>query len=79
MNVKAEKYIITSEGVESPETTQRWGFGAASEEIQRFLNKPVPKVRIRIEGTPKEAVFEQERDWRLLDIKQRLKTLSNIE
>ncbi len=78
MNVKAEKYIITSEGVETPETTSRWGFGAASEEIQQFLYRH-PKVRIRIEGTPKEAVFDQEKDWRLLDIKQRLKTLSNLD
>lgn len=79
MNVKAEKYIISAEGLDVPQTTTRWGFGAASEEIQRFLSQQVPLVRIRIDGTPKEAVFAQDKDWRLLDIKQRLKTLSNLD
>jgi hypothetical protein len=79
MNVKAEKYIISAEGTDASETTTRWGFGAASEEVQRFLSKQVPKVRIRIDGTVREAVFAQDKDWRLLDIKQRLKTLSNID
>ncbi len=76
--MKAEKYIITTEGVEKPERITRMGFGIAGEEVQKFLSEGAPTVRVHVVGPEKEAVFirEKEKEWRLHDIKQRIKGLT---
>ena len=76
--MKAEKYIITTEGVESPARITRMGFGIAGEEVQKFLSEGAPIVRVHVVGPEKEAIFskEKEKEWRLHDIKQRIKGLT---
>src|SRR5579872_4429676 len=76
--VKAEKYIITTEGVEKPARIVRMGFGIAGEEVQQFLSNGAPLVRVHVVGPEKEAIFTREKDkeWRLHDIKQRIKGLT---
>ena len=76
--MKAEKYIITTEGVEKPERMTRMGFGIAGEEVQKFLSEGAMIVRVHVVGPEKEAVFsrEKDRDARLHDIKQRIKGLT---
>ena len=76
--MKAEKYIITTEGVEKPERIIRMGFGIAGEEVQKFLSDGAMIVRVHVVGPEKEAVFsrEKDRDSRLHDIKQRIKGLT---
>jgi hypothetical protein len=76
--VKAEKYIITTEGVEKPERIIRMGFGIAGEEVQKFLSEGAPIVRVHVVGPEKNAIFSKEKDkeWRLHDIKQRIKGLT---
>ncbi len=77
--MKAEKYLIVTESV-APTTPVvskvRFGFGAAGEEVQKLLLTGVDRVRVKIDGTPLETVFITARPWRLLDIKQRIKSLS---
>ena len=77
-DLKAEKYIITTEGVEKPARIVRMGFGIAGEEVQQFLNDGAPVVRVHVVGPEKDAIFtkEKEKDWRLHDIKQRIKGLT---
>lgn len=76
--MKAEKYIITTEGVENPARITRMGFGIAGEEVQQFLTDGAPTVRVHVVGPEKECVFAREKgkDWRLHDIKQRIKGLT---
>ncbi len=75
--MKAEKYIITTEGVDVPVTITRMGYGIAGEEVQKFLSEGAPRVRIRVVGPEKETIIIQDRQWRLLDIKQRIKNLTS--
>ena len=77
--MKAEKYIITTEGVEKPARIIRMGFGIAGEEVQQFLIDGAPVVRVHVVGPEKEAIFSKEKDkeWRLHDIKQRIKGLTS--
>ncbi len=75
--MKAEKYIITTEGVEVPVSITRMGYGIAGEEVQKFLSEGAPRVRIRVVGPEKETIIIQDRQWRLLDIKQRIKNLTS--
>jgi hypothetical protein len=75
--VKAEKYIITTEGNEHPIKVVRWGFGAAGEEIQKILcDASVKIVRITVVGPEKQTFFGRDKEWRLLDIKQKIKSLT---
>jgi hypothetical protein len=76
--VKAEKYIITTEDVEIPSRITRMGFGIAGEEVQKFLTDGAPKVRVFVVGPNKEVLFVKEKgkEWRLHDIKQRIKGLT---
>lgn len=78
--VKAEKYVITTEGTGEPIKIVRWGFGAAGEEIQKLLtDSAVTLVRIEVTGTIKAAVFGRDKEWRLLDIKQKIKSLTSVD
>jgi hypothetical protein len=79
--VKAEKYIITTEGGEKNERITRMGFGIAGEEVQNFLSNGALAVRVHVVGPEKECVFARERgkEWRLHDIKQRIKNLTATE
>ncbi|MEI8134842.1 MAG: hypothetical protein WCH46_07155 [bacterium] len=76
--MKAEKYIITTEGTDQPTTISRMGFGVAGEEVQNFLANGIPKVRVRVVGPEKECTFSREKgkEIRLHDIKQRIKSLT---
>ena len=76
--MKAEKYIISTEGVENPVSITRMGFGIAGEEVQKFLSEGAPVVRIHVVGPEKECTFvkEKNKEWRLHDIKQRIKSLT---
>ena len=76
--MKAEKYIITTEGVEKPVRITRMGFGIAGEEVQKYLSEGAPIVRVHVVGPEKSAIFSKEKDkeWRLHDIKQRIKGLT---
>jgi len=77
-NVKAEKYLISTEGVEKPVTISRMGFGVTGEEVQKFLSEGVPMVRVHVVGPEKECTFAKEKgkEPRLHDIKQRIKSLT---
>lgn len=74
--MKAEKYLIVTEGNGQSTTKVRFGFGAAGEEVQKLLTAGVELVRVKIDGTTHETTFVASRPWRLLDIKQRIKGLS---
>ena len=76
--MKAEKYIITTEGVEIPSRITRMGFGIAGEEVQKFLSDGAPLVRVHVVGPEKDVIFAKEKgkEWRLHDIKQRIKGLT---
>ena len=76
--MKAEKYIISTEGVETPSRITRMGFGIAGEEVQKFLSEGAPTVRVFVVGPDKEVLFAKEKgkEWRLHDIKQRIKGLT---
>jgi hypothetical protein len=54
------------------------GYGIAGEEVQQFLSEGAPIVRVHVVGPEKEALFSREKDkeWRLHDIKQRIKGLT---
>lgn len=75
--MKAEKYVITTEGAAEPIRIIRWGFGAAGEEIQKLLaDVRVKLIRIQVADMNKATVFIKDREWRLLDIKQKIKSLT---
>jgi hypothetical protein len=76
--VKAEKYIITTEGTEKPVKITRMGFGITGEEVQQFLADGVPLVRVHVVGPERECTFSREKgkNPRLHDIKQRIKSLT---
>ncbi|GEM_PF-2519925 len=85
IDMKAEKYLIltdvrpaepSSEAIQTT-TRVRFGFGAAGEEVQRVLEtNGVERVRVRIDGENREVMFLPGRAQRLLDIKQKIKSLS---
>ena len=76
----AEKYIITTEGTQEPLTVVRYGFGAAGEEIQKLLlAEGVKKIVVDVHGRGKRTEFANEKPWRLLDIKQRIKNLTIVD
>jgi hypothetical protein len=76
----AEKYIITTEGSGEPLTVVRYGFGAAGEEIQKLLAKQdVTKVLVDVHGHNKHTHFSKDKNWRLLDIKQKVKNLTLVD
>lgn len=78
--MKAEKYVITTEGSAEPIKMVRWGFGAAGEEIQKLLtDAAVNLVRVEVSGLNKFANFGRDKIWRLLDIKQKLKGLTAVD
>ena len=83
--MKAEKYNIfieirrESEGSSTLEKTMkvRHGFGAAGEEVQKILEFPgLERIRVKIEDERGEVTFLPGRIFRLVDIKQRIKSLS---
>jgi len=76
--MKAEKYIITTEGTEKPMKITRMGFGVAGEEVQQYLTDGAPLVRVHVVGPEKECTFTKEKGKtpRLHDIKQRIKSLT---
>jgi hypothetical protein len=75
--MKAEKYNIVVESNGSAATKVRYGFGAAGEEVQRILDSgSVERVRVSIDGESTEILFQAGRPTRLLDIKQKIKSLS---
>jgi hypothetical protein len=77
--MKFEKYLITSEGTETPVSIVRWGFGVAGEEIQRLLLTDAKQIRVKVVGPEKEILFGKDKEWRLLDIKQRVKNLTHVD
>lgn len=75
--MKAEKYIIVTEVSGQSDSRVRWGFGAAGEEVQKLLQLPgLERISIKIESKGPTATFQNNRQWKLLDIKQRIKGLS---
>ncbi len=76
--LKAEKYIITTEGMEPVMRITRMGFGVAGEEVQKYLSEGHTKVLVHVVGPERECAFskEKDKDWRLHDIKQRIKNLT---
>ncbi|HZK76533.1 MAG TPA: hypothetical protein VFD13_06460 [Candidatus Kapabacteria bacterium] len=77
-DMKAEKYLISSEIGGTTSVRIRYGFGAAGEEVQKLLeNEGLIRIRVNIEGERREVqFFPGGRALRLVDIKARLKTLS---
>ena len=77
IDMKFEKYMISVEANGSATVTVRYGFGAAGEEVQKILgNLGVEKVRVKIEGARTEVSFLPSGSVRLVDIKQKIKSLS---
>lgn len=75
--MKAEKYIIVIEINGLASTKVRFGYGAAGEEVQKILEIPgLERIRIKVDGKPSEATFLPGKTLRLLDIKQRIKSLT---
>ena len=75
--MKAEKYNIFVEVNGETSMKVRHGFGAAGEEVQKLLELPgLERIRVRIEGATTEVTLLPGRTWRLVDIKQRIKSLS---
>ncbi len=77
--MKAEKYVITTEGGVTPIKITRFGFGVAGEEIQKLLLTDAKLIRVFVVGPNKETLFDKEREWRLHDIKQRIKNLTYVD
>jgi hypothetical protein len=77
-NVKAEKYVIVTDAEGGQSSMRiRFGFGAAGEEVQKLLESAgTERVRVRIDGAQTEVVFLPGKPQRLVDIKQRIKSLS---
>jgi len=77
IDMKFEKYMISVEANGSVSLTIRYGFGAAGEEVQKILgNSGIEKVRVKIDGTNPEVSFLPGSSARLVDIKQKIKSLS---
>jgi ribosomal protein S5 len=75
--MKAEKYNIVTEAGGETSMKVRFGFGAAGEEVQKLLEVAgLDRIRVKIEGTTTEVSFIPGRPFRLVDIKQRIKSLS---
>lgn len=77
-DMKAEKYVISTEIGGQTTARIRYGFGAAGEEVQKLLELPdLIRVSVKIEGNRREVQFlPGGRPLRLVDIKGRLKSLS---
>lgn len=77
-DMKAEKYLISTEAGGTTSVRVRYGFGAAGEEVQKLLEtSELVRIRVTIEGEKREVQFlPGGRALRLVDIKARLKTLS---
>ena len=60
-------------------TISRMGYGVAGEEVQKFLNEGATRIVVHVVGPEKETIFSQDREWRLLDIKQRIKNLTQVD
>jgi hypothetical protein len=76
LDVKAEKYVIIIDQDGKSTTRVRLGFGAAGEEVQRLLTAGADSVKVQVPSTGGQTVFQSGRQWRLLDIKQRIKGLT---
>jgi hypothetical protein len=77
IDMKFEKYVIFIESDGSASMTVRYGFGAAGEEVQKILgNSGIQKVRVKIDGANPEVSFLPGSSGRLVDIKQKIKSLS---
>jgi hypothetical protein len=83
--MKAEKYNIFIEVNGQTSMKVRYGYGAAGEEVQKILDTVnadgtplVNCIRVKIEDTHQEVWFEPNpgKPYRLLDIKQKIKSLS---
>ena len=83
--MKAEKYNIFTEVNGETSMKVRYGFGAAGEEVQRLLDSAgtngspmISRIRVKIEDTTTEVSFVPTpgKPYRLLDIKQKIKSLS---
>ena len=77
--MKAEKYNIFIEAGGQVSVKVRHGFGAAGEEVQKILDTgTVERIRVKIDGTNTEALFipTPGKPYRLLDIKQKIKSLT---
>ncbi len=77
-DMKAEKYLISTEIGGGTTVRVRYGFGAAGEEVQKLLDLPgLVRIMVKIEGNRREVQFlPGGRLLRLVDIKGRLKSLS---
>ena len=77
IDMKFEKYMISIETNGSAAMRIRYGFGAAGEEVQKILELAgIERVRVKIEGANPEVTFLPGGSSRLVDIKQKLKSLS---
>ena len=77
--MKAEKYNIFIEVGGQTSMKVRYGFGAAGEEVQKILDSgTVERIRVKIEDTNTEVFFVPTpgKPYRLLDIKQKIKSLT---
>ena len=83
--MKAEKYNIFTEVNGQISMKVRFGYGAAGEEVQKLLDVAqadgpplVDLIRVKIEDTNTEVSFVPTpgKSFRLLDIKQKIKSLS---
>ncbi|MFI5202059.1 MAG: hypothetical protein ACHQNE_06705 [Candidatus Kapaibacterium sp.] len=76
-DMKAEKYLISTEIGGTTSVRIRYGFGAAGEEVQKLLELAgLERIRVKIEDQTREVQFLPGRALRLVDIKSKLKTLS---
>ncbi len=73
--VKAEKYVIVTEHSGQSTMRIRFGFGAAGEEVQKLLDTGA-EIRVRIDGNLSETIFPSGRLYKLVDIKNKIKSLS---
>ena len=83
IDMKAEKYLIyvdvrsADDGAVASQLKVRYGFGAAGEEVQKLLELAgLEGIRVKIEGKNPEVNFAPGKPLRLLDIKQKIKSLS---
>ena len=76
-DMKAEKYLISTEIGGTTSVRIRYGFGAAGEEVQKLLDVAgLERIQVKIEGQTREVQFIPGRPLRLVDIKSKLKSLS---
>jgi hypothetical protein len=77
IGMKAEKYLLQIEAGGTVSVKVRYGFGAAGEEVQKLLDLGKPeRIRVKIEGQTREVEFQPGKQFRLADIKQKIKSLS---